>query len=45
MLSEKPTRVKRSEVLEWFGGKQRFIDVHKSESDYYYDSDMSIEDE
>jgi putative transposase len=45
MLSEKPTRLKRSEVLEWFGGKQRFIDVHKSESDYYYDSDMSIEDE
>lgn len=28
-LSELPTRVKRVEVLEWFGGKQGFTDFHR----------------
>jgi putative transposase len=45
MLSDKPTHLKREEVLEWFGGKQQFIDTHKSMSKYYYNNDISIEDD
>jgi REP element-mobilizing transposase RayT len=29
ILSEKPTDLKREEVIEWFGSKQSFIDFHK----------------
>lgn len=45
ILSDKPTHLQRKEVLEWFGGKQQFIDVHKSMTQFYYSSDISIEDE
>ncbi len=44
ILSDKPTNLKREEVLEWFGGKQKFIDTHKSMSQYY-SRDFSIGDE
>ena len=27
-LSYKPTRIPREEILNWFGGKERFIDFH-----------------
>ncbi|MBP6732566.1 MAG: transposase [Chitinophagales bacterium] len=30
MLSDAPTKVKRDEIVEWFGGKQRFVDAHKA---------------
>lgn len=29
ILSDKPTGLLREEVLQWFGGKDRFIDFHK----------------
>ncbi|UII20486.1 transposase [Fulvivirga ligni] len=29
-LSDRPTRVERGEVLEWFGGKEVFVEVHRS---------------
>lgn len=29
MLSERPTRLKRSEVLEWFGGAENFVRYHE----------------
>ncbi len=45
MLTDKPTHLKRAEVLEWFGGKQKFIDTHKSMVRYYYKNDISIEDD
>jgi hypothetical protein len=45
MLSDKPTHLKRDEVLEWFGGKQKFIDVHKSMGDFYYNSDICFEED
>ena len=45
MLSDKPTHLKRAEVLEWFGGIEKFIDTHKSLVEYYYKSDISMEDE
>ena len=43
ILSDKPTLLKREEMLEWFGGRQQFIDTHKSMSQYYYNNDISIE--
>jgi len=29
LLSDKPTKLRRSEVLEWFGGKEHFILYHE----------------
>ncbi len=28
LLSEQPTRLKRAAVLEWFGGPQRYVELH-----------------
>jgi REP element-mobilizing transposase RayT len=44
MISDMPTQLKRKEVLDWFGGLQQFIDVHKGMSDYYYNTDIGIEE-
>jgi len=30
ILSEKPTHLQRSTVLEWFGGKEQYVDLHTS---------------
>jgi putative transposase len=30
ILSEKPTRLQREAVLDWFGGKGQYIDLHKA---------------
>lgn len=43
--SDKPTHLKREEVLEWFGGKKSFMEVHQSMSDFYFKTDISIEDD
>ncbi len=45
LLSDKPTLLCRDKILDWFGGKARFIEIHKSESQFYYNSEISIEDE
>ena len=45
ILSDKPTLLKREEVLEWFGGRQQLIEIHKKMTDYYFNSDVSIEEE
>ena len=45
ILSDKPTDLKRDEVLLWFGGKQKFIETHKSMIQYYSNNDFSIDDE
>ena len=29
LISDKPTKLLRKEVLSWFGGKERFIEFHK----------------
>jgi REP element-mobilizing transposase RayT len=44
MLSNMLTHIKREEVIAWFGGKQQFIDIHKSMTQYYYNCDISIEE-
>jgi putative transposase len=43
IISAKPTHVKREEVLEWFGGSERFITAHKEMSDYFYDHPLGGE--
>jgi putative transposase len=43
-LSDSPTHILRAEVLEWFGNKERFIQTHKEMTQYYYESEVSIED-
>ena len=45
ILSGMPTQLCRAEVLEWFGGLQPSIDTHITMTDYYYDTDIAIEDE
>lgn len=44
MISDKPTRLLRNEVMEWFGGKEQFIKAHREIGDYYYGFDGGIED-
>jgi REP element-mobilizing transposase RayT len=43
IISDSPTKLKRQELLDWFGGKGRFIKIHKELSNYYYDTDLEIE--
>lgn len=44
MLSLSPTKLLREEVLEWFGGPERFITLHKEMTSYYYGSDIENEE-
>lgn len=45
ITGNKPTLLCKEQVLDWFGGLSRFIEVHKSQSEFYYASDIAIEDE
>jgi putative transposase len=45
ITSNKPTLLCRDKLLDWFGGVNRFIETHKSQSEFYYASDIAIEDE
>ncbi|MBK7884971.1 MAG: hypothetical protein IPJ81_15205 [Chitinophagaceae bacterium] len=42
-LINKPTLLIKEEVLDWFGGKEKFIELHQSLVAYYYEHAMSIE--
>lgn len=42
-LSEQPTHLERATVLEWFGGKERFAQLHQENAGYYYDHPLSLE--
>lgn len=44
LLSNQPTQLCRNEVLEWFGGVQAMIDTHAGMVNYYYDSEIAIEE-
>ncbi len=43
-MSKSATKLRRDEVVEWFGSREEFIRQHLELSDYYYDSEISIED-
>ena len=44
LLSDSPTHLLRKEVIEWFGSKKLLIKTHAELIQYYYESDISIED-
>ncbi|MDO8368458.1 MAG: hypothetical protein Q7T20_16775 [Saprospiraceae bacterium] len=44
MLSEHPTKLRREEVLSWFGGKEQFILRHNEYIDWKMGGDFLIED-
>jgi putative transposase len=39
LLSNNETALQREKVLYWFGGKERFIQTHLMQTDYYYKFD------
>ncbi len=45
LISDKPTLLCRKQLLDWFGGRDRMISIHQSKSEYYYASDVGIEEE
>ncbi len=44
VLSSAPTGLLRNELLDIFGGKERFIKIHNEQTDYYYSVEAAIED-
>lgn len=36
MLGTHGTWLQRNEVLEWFGGRDSFVNLHRNQADYYY---------
>ena len=45
ILSNKSTKLFREEVLDWFGGRERFINTLKEQTKYYYSCDTAIDDD
>jgi putative transposase len=45
ITSSNPTKLCRQEVLDWFGGLERFVEAHDSLTAFYYGGDVSIEEE
>jgi len=45
MVSDKPTKLERNFVLEWFGGLNTFINFHKREQDLGEINNWLIEDD
>jgi putative transposase len=45
IVSDKPTKLLRKEIIDWFGSKELFIKIHKDLSDYYYNFPEAIEDD
>lgn len=43
-ISDAPSDLLREEVIDWFGNKDQFIKAHYDLTQYYYDSDISIEE-
>lgn len=45
LTSSNTTKLCRQEVLDWFGGQDRFVSTHKSLSEYYYNIEGGFEDD
>lgn len=43
-MSDAPTLLLRKEIFDFFGNREQFIKVHKDLIQYYYESDISIEE-
>ncbi len=44
VISEASTQLLRNELIEWFGNKDQLIKAHLDLSQYYYESDIAIEE-
>jgi putative transposase len=44
VISAQPTTLLRAELYEWFGGKDQLIQAHLDLVNYYYESEISIEE-
>jgi REP element-mobilizing transposase RayT len=44
ILSDQPTLLLRNELIEWFGGIEECIRVHKEMAAYYFDCETALED-
>jgi REP element-mobilizing transposase RayT len=44
VISEAPTQLLRNELIEWFGNKNQLIKAHQDLTQYYYESDIAIEE-
>jgi REP element-mobilizing transposase RayT len=45
VISGKPTKLLRNEIIDWFGSKDEFIKVQHALTEYYYGFSGSIEDD
>ena len=45
LCGNKETKLCRNEVMEWFSGKENFIDYHGKRNNSFYSNDYLIEDE
>jgi REP element-mobilizing transposase RayT len=45
ITSSTPTKLCRQELLDWFGGLERFVEAHDSLTEFYYGGDVSLEEE
>jgi hypothetical protein len=45
VISEKPTKLLRNEIIDWFGSKEQFIRVQYALTEYYYSFPGNIEDD
>ena len=43
IISDKPSRLERERVLEWFGGREGFLAAHDFNSDDWYENDPDLE--
>lgn len=44
LMAQTPTRLLREEIIEWFGNKDMFEKTHLRQTEYYYSSEISIEE-
>jgi putative transposase len=44
-LNDKPSKICKEEVIDWFGGIMQFVLLHNSQTEYYYNSDIAVEEE
>ncbi len=45
ILSDKPTKLLRNELLDWFGGREQFIKILKEQTEYYYSCGIIFDDD
>jgi hypothetical protein len=44
LISDSTTQLLRKELIDWFGTREQLIKAHYDLSQYYYDSEIAIEE-